>query len=233
MWTRGCAGGGRLSFCVGEPGLAQPDGRSRCRRNLGGKPTRCCTACSASRRGAAHVVESPPPARPVFTRVGSSTCLETRFTLDNDVALIPVVVTQLEEELRCICPDEGASQDVGVALREALANAIYHGNLELSSDLREEDGGRPYDELAARRRRTPPYCDRRVAVLVRRTDEELVCVVTDEGPGFDPASLPDPMGADFLDRPHGRGLLLIRSLMDEVAHNERGNVITMVKRLEA
>jgi anti-sigma regulatory factor (Ser/Thr protein kinase) len=55
-------------------------------------------------------------------------------------------------------------------------------------------------------------------------------VIADEGPGFDVTAVPDPTDPENLLKPSGRGLLLIRSFMDEVYHNARGNSITMVKR---
>jgi anti-sigma regulatory factor (Ser/Thr protein kinase) len=65
----------------------------------------------------------------------------------------------------------------------------------------------------------------------RETRTEVTFVIADEGPGFDPSRLPDPTDPAQLERVHGRGLLLIRTFMDEVSHNERGNEITMVKRV--
>jgi CheY-like chemotaxis protein/anti-sigma regulatory factor (Ser/Thr protein kinase) len=158
--------------------------------------------------------------------------IETRFVLDNDVSAIPVIVGHLESDLTrlALCDETGLIQ-VGVALREALVNAIYHGNLELSSELREVDGGKPYHELADRRRREPPYRERRVHVLARVTRGEVTYVIADDGPGFDPSALPDPTDPAQLERVSGRGLLLIRTFMDEVTHNARGNEITMIKKL--
>jgi CheY-like chemotaxis protein len=157
--------------------------------------------------------------------------IESRFVLDNDVSAIPLLVGHLESNLtRLDLCDETALIQLGVALREALVNAIFHGNLEVSSELREDDG-KAYLELAARRRGELPYRLRRVRVLARETRAELTYVVADEGPGFDPSALPDPTDPAQLERVSGRGLLLIRTFMDEVRHNERGNEITMIKRL--
>ena len=58
----------------------------------------------------------------------------------------------------------------------------------------------------------------------------MTYVITDEGPGFDPSSLPDPTDLENLEKASGRGLLLIRTFMDEVQHNDRGNELTMVFR---
>ena len=62
------------------------------------------------------------------------------------------------------------------------------------------------------------------------TRHEAVYRIRDEGPGFDPARLPDPTDPARLERTTGRGLLLIRAFMDEVAFNGTGNQITLLKR---
>ncbi len=51
----------------------------------------------------------------------------------------------------------------------------------------------------------------------------------DEGAGFDPDSLPDPTDPENLMKAHGRGLLLVRTFMDEATHNAKGNALTLVK----
>ncbi len=59
---------------------------------------------------------------------------------------------------------------------------------------------------------------------------EVRYVIRDEGPGFNPAALPDPTDPTQLEKATGRGLYLIRTFMDEVQHNATGTEITMVKR---
>jgi CheY-like chemotaxis protein len=160
------------------------------------------------------------------------TRVECRFTLDNDVSFIPPLIGYLEIKLtRLRIVDETALIQVGVALREALVNAMYHGNLEVSSELREGDG-KAWIEQIAERRTLAPYSERRVHMTAIETPTEVTYVITDEGPGFDPGTLPDASDdPSQLERVSGRGLLLIRTFMDEVQHNERGNQITMVKHL--
>ena len=154
---------------------------------------------------------------------------EWRFELDNDVAQIPAVVAQLEQGVaRLGLCDEATGLQLAVALREALVNAIYHGNLEVSSALLEH--GVHFDDLIRQRRAESPYRERRVRLVARETREEATYVITDEGPGFDPSTLPDPTDLENLEKPSGRGVLLIRTFMDEVRHNERGNEITLVLR---
>ncbi len=181
----------------------------------------------------ATVLELARHGRPMSRMLEWLSYTESRFVLDNDVTIIPDLIGHLESSITQLkSVDETALIQVGVALREALVNAMYHGNLEVSSQLREGDG-RVYEELIAARRSELPYRVRRVHVTARQTPAEVVYVISDEGPGFDPSALPDPTDPLRLEMVHGRGLLLIRTFMDEVTHNERGNEITMVKRLVA
>jgi CheY-like chemotaxis protein/anti-sigma regulatory factor (Ser/Thr protein kinase) len=155
---------------------------------------------------------------------------EFAFVLDNDTGLVGPLIGHLEESVARIqgC-DRTELMRVGIALHEALVNAIQHGNLEVSSELRQEDDDR-YRQLSQDRRRLEPYRDRRVHVRARLTPAESVYVVRDDGPGFDPSDLPDPTDPANLERIGGRGLMLIRTFMDRVEFNDRGNEITMTKR---
>jgi CheY-like chemotaxis protein/anti-sigma regulatory factor (Ser/Thr protein kinase) len=155
---------------------------------------------------------------------------ESHFVLDNDTALVAPLVGHIEQSLERmqVCAPSGLIL-VGVALHEALTNAILHGNLEVSSEMRETDE-KLYYRLAAERRAQDPYRGRRVFIKMVLTHDEAVFSVRDEGPGFDPATLPDPTDPANLGRVSGRGLLLIQTFMDRVEHNEKGNQITMLKR---
>jgi CheY-like chemotaxis protein len=154
---------------------------------------------------------------------------ESHFLLENDPAMIPPLIGFLKDSRFRICgSDETGLVRITMALREAVLNAMHHGNLELSSALREGDE-REYRRLAAERSKQAPYCDRRVHVIARDTPEGSIYVIRDEGPGFDPKKLPDPRDPTNMDKVSGRGLLLIRTFMDEVRHNGKGNEITMIK----
>lgn len=152
------------------------------------------------------------------------------FLLENDTELIPPLITYLECYLQKleICDRTGLIQ-VNVAWREALVNAIEHGNLEASSSLCEKDP-KAYNSLIRDRRNQAPYKDRRVRVMARMGRDQATLIVTDQGPGFDPSVLPDPTDPRNLENIRGRGILLIRTFMDEVFFNKFGNEITMIKR---
>jgi CheY-like chemotaxis protein len=154
---------------------------------------------------------------------------EVHYVIDNDPSLVPPLVSQLEEHVAQmgLCEQSGLVL-LGVALHEALTNAIFHGNLEVDSDLRETDE-KLYYRLARERREQEPYRNRRVSVTAMMTREEASFVVRDEGEGFDPALLPDPTDPANLEKISGRGLLLIQTFMDRVEHNDKGNEIIMIK----
>lgn len=92
---------------------------------------------------------------------------------------------------------------VRLAAEEALVNAIRHGNQ--SDDAKQ------------------------VHVSLRLTDERLRLEIRDEGPGFDPNSVPDPTEDSNLEIPSGRGIMLMRSFMSFVEYNECGNCVIMEK----
>jgi DNA-binding response OmpR family regulator len=153
-----------------------------------------------------------------------------RFVLHNDRALIPALVGHLQDRVAQIgLGDDVDRMQIGVALEEALTNSLYHGNLEISSDLREKDFATYYATYETRSK-TSPYAERRVFVTAKMSRDEAEFVIRDEGPGFDPSSLPDPTDPANLERLSGRGVLLMRTFMDEVAYNSSGNEVRMVKR---
>jgi anti-sigma regulatory factor (Ser/Thr protein kinase) len=155
---------------------------------------------------------------------------EFTFDLGIDDELISPMVNYLQSCMnRLNLCDEASSLRVCIALEEALRNALFHGNLEISSEQREGDG-EAYRRLIEGRRSSDPYQTRRLIVQVRFSPGEATFVIEDDGPGFDPSDLPDPTEPENLDKVSGRGLLLMRTFMDEVSYNDRGNRVTMVKR---
>ena len=94
---------------------------------------------------------------------------------------------------------------VRLALEEAMVNAIKHGN------------------------RMEP--DKKVFIACELAAEEITIVIEDQGEGFKPENVPDPTEDENLENPGGRGIMLIRSFMNGVAYNDRGNRLTMIKKL--
>ena len=162
--------------------------------------------------------------------LGSMSRHRCSFVLGNDCSLLEPLVAYLQEMAGQLGVCDGAQcTRVGVALQEALANAFQHGNLEIDSESRGEPA-EAYCDLIARRCRESPYAGRRLFVEADLTPEQAVFVVRDEGVGFDPSKVPNPLDPDGLERCSGRGLLLMRAFMDEIRFNASGNSVTLVKR---
>jgi CheY-like chemotaxis protein/anti-sigma regulatory factor (Ser/Thr protein kinase) len=148
------------------------------------------------------------------------------FELINDVTLIPPMVTLVQQMMAGLdlCDATGRLQ-VGIALEEALENAIYHGNLELTSEQLDQ----PSDELQAtvqQRSASEPFNHRKCFVRCTIAREEARFTIRDEGPGFDVrGSLNVSVNEES-----SRGLVLMWGLMDKVVFNRVGNEVTLIKR---
>ena len=115
------------------------------------------------------------------------------------------VQEEIERHLRACRATDHDVFSIRLALVEALVNAIKQGNQMDRS--------------------------KKVTVVSFVEAERFEVHVTDEGSGFDPGDVPDPTALENLERPCGRGLMLMRHYMSEVAFNERGNCVTMSKML--
>ncbi len=158
---------------------------------------------------------------------------ESRFELRNDPDLIPPLLEFLHDEMTQLDRwDSAESMRTTIALDEALRNALFHGNLDLGSNLREDDDRR-YHELARQRADQTPYRDRRIRFLITHEPDLSRFVIRDDGGGFDTSRAHRPIEPEDLLRPSGRGLLLMKSFMDSVTFNQAGNEVTLVKRKTA
>lgn len=153
-----------------------------------------------------------------------------RFVLGNQQEEIPAIVAYLRDVVGAVMgvgPKE--QMRVAVAVEEAMQNAIVHGNLEISSELREAEDNRFYETLNARQNQAP-YKDRKVTLEAELNRDSIQLTIRDQGPGFDFTRLPDPTDPEHLLLPHGRGLLLMRAFMDEVVYQPPGNILILRKR---
>jgi len=155
-----------------------------------------------------------------------------QWLLVNDQSLVPDLIGRVEAILSELIPfDQSQHMQIAMSLDEAIVNAIVHGNLEIDSEIREHDDGQLYFKTIDKRRRTPPYCDRRVLFRVEANREEVTFIIRDEGPGFCVENVADATDPANLEKAGGRGLLLMNAFMDELQYNDCGNQLVMTKRL--
>ena len=128
--------------------------------------------------------------------------------LPTDVRSIGHAVDYVMRRCRA-CNEQARRLDFNfrVGLTEALSNAMLYGNSRDPS--------------------------KRVLVEVALQAGRLQARVTDQGVGFDPSIVPDPTSPENLSKPCGRGLFLMRQLLDEVSFNDQGNQVTLVLKLES
>ena len=131
--------------------------------------------------------------------------IELWNTLPNDVHVVSPFVDVVMSFLTGSPGADGNRFEIQLALREALVNAIVHGN--------QED---PQKRIHVRCRLT--------------TDGEVSMTVQDEGPGFEHDAVADPTAPENRLRAQGRGISLMRALMDEVEFEKGGSVVHMRKR---
>ena len=130
--------------------------------------------------------------------------VELRQTLPSQIAIISPFVDQLMHFIARFRTSDGSELNIETALHEALANAIVHGNQEDPRKL--------------------------VCVACRcTTDGEVSLTVQDEGQGFDMAAVLDPTTPANRLLPHGRGIYLMKTLMDDVRFEQGGAVVHMHK----
>ncbi len=162
--------------------------------------------------------------------IGTADDMRFHFKLDNDLSLIaPLVgmIQQMAMGMRVLDIDNCTR--LGIAIDEAISNAMCHGNLELS----EEDMAfvrshlhdrRPIDVVEDRRKQSP-YDTRFVHVACLITKDGVKISVRDDGHGFEVKTVQQGDGR--------RGITLIQNLVDKASYNETGSEITLVKRVSA
>ncbi|XAL98531.1 ATP-binding protein [Phycisphaeraceae bacterium D3-23] len=149
------------------------------------------------------------------------------YELESDPGLIPALLDEVREVFAKFQIGGPNPAQLLIAIEEALANALYHGNLEIGSELKQEDF-RAFYKLAQETRKLPAFRDRRVRLHLEVREGTAWVTVCDDGEGFDPDTVPDPTLPENLDKSFGRGLLLMRAFFDEVVFSEKGNEVTLV-----
>lgn len=136
----------------------------------------------------------------------SSMCdnpIVAELSIPSDLAEARRIQDLIEEALQASAYSEHDIFSIKLALEEALVNAIKHGN------------------------QMDP--DKRVTVCYQITPQRFEVRITDEGEGFNPDDVPDPTAIENIERPCGRGLLLIRGFMTNVVYHGKGNSVSMTK----
>jgi len=151
--------------------------------------------------------------------------LSTSFSIPSEPDLIPMIASYVGGLFENSINTE-LSRSVELVMDEALSNAIFHGNLEVSSIIKEGNFSEFY-EVAKRRSAQAPYCLRRTHVSLSFIKGRLEIKVRDEGNGFNWKQIADfkkeDSGCIF-----GRGLRIIHAMTSKMEFNDPGNEIILV-----
>ncbi|MCP3956761.1 MAG: ATP-binding protein [bacterium] len=133
---------------------------------------------------------------------------QVRISIGSRFEHIDLIQVVVDDALARLGLDDDSRHWVGIAIREAVANAIKHGN--------QQDP------------------DKEVEVELAIADDQAVIRVIDQGDGFDPQEVGDPLAPENLLKPNGRGIFYMKSFMDEIEYSTRpdgGTVVTLRKQL--
>lgn len=159
-----------------------------------------------------------------------------QFKIENDPQLIPPLLDFLQESMQTLkMGDPTTVRHASVALEEAINNAMYHGNLELSEQQARQarhafrEGDRY--ELVTQRQKQDPYQARRIYVGIDLSKAKAQFIVRDQGNGFDTSQIVNDSDTDHMSELGNRGVTLIRNFMDECTFNDEGNEIRMALQI--
>ncbi len=132
-----------------------------------------------------------------------------KIIIPSDVAYLQMLDEFLEETLRGFGVSESDIADIAISVTELANNAIIHGNKENPEKV--------------------------VDIRIKLINGAVEIIVSDEGKGFDTLALPDPLTEENLFKENGRGIFIVRSLMDKVdikIRKDNGTVIKLVKKIK-
>jgi len=167
----------------------------------------------------------------IFENLGQYKIYEKEvLVIPNDANLVNTISFDLTRDL---VPaglfNYTTSENIALSLKEAITNAMFHGNYEIDSSIRESGGMKLFNEEIEKRKNLSPYSERTIKITYELTPEYVCYEIEDQGKGFNYRVLPDPRDPENFFKNCGRGLLIIRIHMDEISWNETGNIIRLKK----
>ncbi len=150
--------------------------------------------------------------------------------LDNNINAVTPVINQIEDWLKPYFAKEKVPKMI-LGISEIIFNGIEHGNLEISyADKTEYLNKELYYSELEKRSALPKYKNRKVTVTYMCKDNTVKFIVKDDGNGFNWKQLPSI--EDNLYESHGRGISITRYCFDKVDFNEKGNEVTLLKKID-
>lgn len=169
-------------------------------------------------------------------KIKSSICMyQETHTFDlrfkTNIEIIPSIVSHLVDETQELFKEE-ERLDIKLGLSELVLNAVEHGNMAITYEEKSkavQEG--TLQDLYQDRALSSEIMEREVTIKYIQNKEHAEWIITDEGDGFDPNSIPNPISEDGIMRLHGRGIFICKFQFDEMEYIGKGNIVRVRKNL--
>lgn len=154
--------------------------------------------------------------------------LKLRFK--TDINIINAVVNYLVKETEELYTEE-AQLDLKLGLNELILNAVEHGNLGISFlEKNEAVQNDSLPELYEERLSIEKYANKEVEIEYIQRSDAAEWIIRDQGDGFNPGTVPNPLSDDGVLRLHGRGIFICKFQFDELEYIGKGNIVRVLKK---
>ena len=156
------------------------------------------------------------------------------FAIPTDFSVISTFVSEVMHIVsRFSGVDKKTLLTIRLSIYEMLVNAMEHGNLEINYEMKKNllEEVVDYQKFLHERAQEDKYKDRKIFVSYHFHQNTITFTITDEGKGFDISLVPNPHATENLERLNGRGIFITRVNMTEIRYNDKGNSVTLVKKL--
>ncbi len=177
------------------------------------------------RAGSCIVLDDEPS--PKYGEIDSGKII---MKFNTDINAPRLIVDRLMDEIAPNFFESDTRANIEIGLSELVTNAIEHGNLNITFEEKSETlKNFTLEDLYSKRLKNKKLAGRKVTVEYAFSPEKCEWTITDEGNGFDPNSIPDPLAEENLESLHGRGIFFSRHLFDSVEYLGKGNIVHAVK----
>jgi len=155
------------------------------------------------------------------------------FTMQigNDIQLLPYIINYLIDTIEFVYKED-ETMGIRLGLDEIIINAIEHGNLDISyvekSDAIKKNS---LEKLYELRNNNPEYANRKVTITFELKENFSEWTIQDEGKGFNPELIPNPILSESVDSLHGRGIFITQFQFDEMEYSENGTKVRLRKNI--
>ena len=189
------------------------------------KPVQDSDILTAIKRAGSYIVLDDDPHK--YGEIDSGKII---MKFNTDINAPRLIVDRLMDEIAPDYFESDTRANIEIGLSELVTNAIEHGNLNITFEEKSEMlKNFSLEDLYSKRLKNKKLADRKVTVEYAFSPEKCEWTITDEGNGFDPNSIPDPLAEENIEKLHGRGIFFSRHLFDSVEYLGKGNIVHAVK----